>query len=69
MKIEVPDELHGRISERVEETEFDSVESYVTFVLEEVVKRRPELEDSEAGRDEEREEKVRDNLRSLGYVE
>jgi Arc/MetJ-type ribon-helix-helix transcriptional regulator len=36
--VKIPFELYKKIEERVKVTEFESVEEYVTFVLEEVVK-------------------------------
>lgn len=68
--IEISDELSNRLETRVTRSEFDSVEGYVTFVLSEVVKQRPELEDSVSGRESEVDEsRARENLESLGYLE
>jgi Arc/MetJ-type ribon-helix-helix transcriptional regulator len=52
-------ELYSRIEERVKATGFGSVDEYVTFVLEEVLK--------EEGKEEE--ELVKKRLRALGYLE
>lgn len=69
MKIEIPDNLYAKISDRVDQSNFESVEVYVKFVLGEVVKEHPELSGEPGNISEEREEKVRENLKSLGYLE
>jgi Arc/MetJ-type ribon-helix-helix transcriptional regulator len=63
----LPAELYGRIEERVRATEFHSVEEYVTFVLEEIL--REENEDEEPAFSEAEEEEVKKRLRALGYLE
>jgi|Deesub1362A_J573_1020465.scaffolds.fasta_scaffold23780_1 Arc/MetJ-type ribon-helix-helix transcriptional regulator len=63
--VKIPFELYKKIKERVKVTEFESVEEYVTFVLEEVVK---EEGAQEYGLSEEDEEKVKERLRGLGYL-
>ncbi len=62
--ISIPQSLYKRIQERIKGTGFSSVDEYVTYVLREV------LSEDEAGEfTEEDEEKVRERLRSLGYLE
>lgn len=58
----------SKIEARLEETGFESVDNYVTFVLEEVIK---EVEDEEPEEvfSEEDEEKVKGRLRALGYLD
>lgn len=58
----------SKIEARLEETGFESVDKYVTFVLEEVIK---EVEDEEPEEvfSEEDEEKVKGRLRALGYLD
>jgi Arc/MetJ-type ribon-helix-helix transcriptional regulator len=63
--VKIPFELYKKIEERVKVTEFESVEEYVTFVLEEVVK---EEEPQEYTLSEKEEEKVKERLRGLGYL-
>ncbi len=60
-------ELYGRIEERVRETGFGSVDEYVTFVLEEVLKE--EGEETEVAFTKEEEEEVKKRLRALGYLD
>ena len=59
-------ELYNKIEERVRETGFGSVDEYVTFVLEEVLKEEGE---GEAAFSKEEEEEVKKRLRALGYLD
>lgn len=61
-------ELYDRIEKRVRATEFTSVEKYVTFVLEEIL-RDEESEEEEPVFTEAEEEEVKKRLRALGYLE
>ncbi len=65
-EIKIPKDLINRIKEHIRETEFESVDEYVTFVLEEVIK---EDEEPEEVFSEEDEEKVKGRLRALGYLD
>ncbi|OSO97484.1 hypothetical protein B9H04_12960 [Halorubrum ezzemoulense DSM 17463] len=68
--IEIPDDVSDRLEERVTKSEFDSVEAYITFVLQEVAKDHPEIEDTAAARQSSTDEsRARENLKSLGYLE
>jgi Arc/MetJ-type ribon-helix-helix transcriptional regulator len=60
-------ELYGRVEERVKATGFGSVDEYVIFVLEEVLKE--EGEEKEIAFSEEEEEEVKKRLRALGYLD
>ena len=61
-------ELYYRIEERVRvrDTGFSSVDEYVTFVLEEVLKEEVE---EETAFSKEEEEEVKKRLRALGYLD
>lgn len=67
-EIKIPKQMISKIETRLEETGFESVDKYVTFVLEEVIK---EVEDEEPEEvfSEEDEEKVKGRLRALGYLD
>ena len=58
--------LYDRIEERVRETGFSSVDDYVTFVLEEVLKEEG-VEETAFSKEEE--EEVKKRLRALGYLD
>ena len=59
--------LYGRIAQRLSAAGFDTVDEYVTFVLEEVL--RDEGEDERPTFSKEEEEEVKKRLRALGYLE
>jgi len=59
-------ELYERVADRVIESDFDSVDEYVSFTLEELL---AELEGTPDERSEEQDEEVRDRLRELGYLD
>jgi hypothetical protein len=67
MPVAVPTVLVRRIEERIKGTGFPSVESYVAYVLQEVL--APDEADASAGLSEEDEERVKERLRALGYLE
>lgn len=66
--ISIPAVLYNEIQARVDGTEFKSVEEYVTFVLEEVIKDDDEEEEETAFTAED-EEEVKKRLRALGYLD
>jgi Arc/MetJ-type ribon-helix-helix transcriptional regulator len=64
----LPAELYDRIEERVHATEFNSVEQYITFVLEEILKEE-ESKKEEPTFSKEDEFEVKKRLKVLGYLE
>ena len=64
--IKIPKEIYEKIEERIKDTEFKSVDEYVTYVLKEVL---ASLEEDEEVFSEEEEEKVKERLRALGYLD
>lgn len=65
--VELPRRVVERVEARVPLTEFDSVDEYVTFVVEEVLYAVEEASDEDAEPVDEAE--VRSRLESLGYLE
>ena len=65
--IELPSELLERIEQRVAYTEFDSMEEYVAYAMEEVLHH---VETVSENREMEtvNEEEVQERLKSLGYL-
>lgn len=63
----LPAELYSKVEQRVKATEFGSVDEYVIFVLEEVIKE--EGEDEEKTFSPEEEEEMKKRLRALGYLD
>lgn len=64
--VHLPTELHRRIAERVKATGFGSVDEYVIFVLEEVLKDGDSEEETAFSQEEE--EEVKRRLGDLGYL-
>lgn len=61
--VSLPAELYRKIEERIGATEFSSVDEYVRFVLEEILKEEePALSEGE-------EAEVKKRLKSLGYLD
>jgi len=60
--VSLPAELYSRVEERAKSTGFNSIDDYVAFVLEEVIK-----DEGEAVISKEDEEEVKRRLRALGY--
>jgi Arc/MetJ-type ribon-helix-helix transcriptional regulator len=67
VEIKIPKSLYDKIKERIEDTGFDSVDDYVTYVLREVLANLEEEEEEVFS--EEEEEKVKERLRALGYLD
>jgi Arc/MetJ-type ribon-helix-helix transcriptional regulator len=65
--ISIPTPLAEKIKKRIEGTGFTSLSSYVTYVLREVISGIEE--DQEEAFTKEDEEKVKDRLRALGYLD
>jgi Arc/MetJ-type ribon-helix-helix transcriptional regulator len=65
--ISIPTPLAEKIKKRIKGTGFTSLSSYVTYVLREVISGIEE--DAEEAFTKEDEEKVKDRLRALGYLD
>ena len=66
--ITLPPELIEALQKKIEGTAFDSVSSYVTYVLRQVLKQDPNAKPEERKLTKEEEEKVKKNLRAMGYI-
>ncbi|MFX0096366.1 MAG: CopG family transcriptional regulator [Candidatus Hodarchaeota archaeon] len=66
VSIKIPAQLYERIKKRLNETDFSSVSDYVAYVLREVL---ASLEEDYEVFTEEEEKKVKERLRSLGYLD
>jgi Arc/MetJ-type ribon-helix-helix transcriptional regulator len=65
--ISIPTPLAEKIKKRIEGTEFASISSYVIYVLSEVISGTEE--DHNEGFSKEDEERVKNRLRALGYLD
>lgn len=63
--VSIPTPLFKKIKERIKDTGFTSVSSYVTYVLREIVAEEEEEGESFSKEDEER---IKQRLRALGYL-
>ncbi len=62
--IRIPEETARQIEERLKGSAFDSVDSFVAFVLARLLE-----EPGGPGLSEEEEQKLKERLRSLGYID
>ncbi len=66
--VSIPTNLYAKIKTRIKSTGFTSVSDYVTYVLREVLASLEE-EEKEQPFSREEEEKVKERLRALGYLD
>jgi len=66
--ISIPTPLAEKIKKRIQGTGFNSLSAYVTYVLREVISNIDE-DDKEEAFSKEDEEKVKERLRALGYLD
>jgi len=66
--VTIPNPLADKIKTHINNTGFTSVSDYVTYVLREVVS-NVEPDEKVEGFSKEEEEKVKERLRALGYLE
>jgi Arc/MetJ-type ribon-helix-helix transcriptional regulator len=66
--ISIPTPLANKIKQRIEGTGFNSLSSYVTYVLREVIS-NVEEDEQETAFSKDDEAKVKERLRALGYLD
>jgi len=66
--VSIPKPLARKVKKRMEGTGFNSMSSYVTYVLRQVISSMEEEEQAEEFSEED-EEKVKERLRALGYLD
>ncbi len=64
--VEISSHIIEKIKNRIKDTGFDSVSSYIEYVLNEVLS---DTEDKDEEFTEEDEKKVKERLRALGYLD
>ena len=67
--VSIPKPLAEKIKRRMKGTGFSSVSSYVTYVLRQVLSSIEEEQRSKQAFTKEEEEKVKQRLRDLGYID
>ncbi|MFQ6083054.1 MAG: CopG family transcriptional regulator [Candidatus Aminicenantia bacterium] len=65
-EISIPTSLYQKIEEKIKGTEFSSVSSYITKVLRETLFKEESKEQVFSKEDE---EKVKERLKALGYID
>ncbi len=66
VKVELPKSIIEKIKKRIDGTGFESVSSYIAYVLNELLN---EMEDDKDDFTEEDEKKVKERLKALGYLD
>ena len=64
--ISIPTPLAEKVKKRIKGTGFNSLSSYVTFILREIISGKGETEEPFSKEDE---ENIRSRLKSLGYLD
>ena len=67
--VSIPKPLVEKIKERMKGTGFSSVSSYVTYVLRQILSSIEEEERTKQAFTKEEEEKVKQRLKDLGYID
>lgn len=67
--VSIPSPLAEKLRKRIEGTGFKSLSSYVTYILRQVVSGIEMDEQKKEAFSEQDEQKVKDRLRGLGYLE
>ncbi|MHA1230877.1 MAG: CopG family transcriptional regulator [Candidatus Helarchaeota archaeon] len=67
--VSIPKPLAEKIKKRMEGTGFTSISSYVTYILREVIASIEADEQEREAFSKEEEEKVKERLRNLGYID
>ena len=68
--VSIPIPLFRKVEDRIKGTGFTSVSSYVTYVLREIIAEEERQDDDDTQPfSKEDEERVKDRLRALGYID
>jgi len=70
-EVEVSEETYGLLAKRAQEKGFDTTDEYINYVLDQVAeKAKRKMEDDEGQEfSKEDEEKVKERLKGLGYLD
>lgn len=67
--ISIPNSLAEKIKKRMEGTDFNSISEYVTYILRKIIYQIEAEEKEKEAFSKEEEEKVKERLRNLGYID
>jgi hypothetical protein len=68
-QIEIDDDIYSVLEARAEEKDFDETEEYIQHLLQQVVEKIKREKQSQEEYSDEEEEKVKERLRGLGYMD
>jgi Arc/MetJ-type ribon-helix-helix transcriptional regulator len=66
VSVDVPKKLYDKISNKIKNTSFPSVSTYITHLVEKELAEEGESEEQVFSKEDE--EKIKDRLRKLGYI-
>jgi Arc/MetJ-type ribon-helix-helix transcriptional regulator len=69
VSVRIPKDVYEGVKRRVEASEFKSVEEYVTYVLRQVLEQVNDESSRQEAYSKEDEEKIKERLRNLGYLD
>jgi len=64
--VEIPENLYKKLEKRAKNIGFNNVSEYISFILDEVLRN---LEEEEEEKNISDEEKIKERLRALGYLD
>ena len=64
--VSIPSSLYKKIEEKIRDSEITSVASYITKVLRESISKEEQVQEAFSKEDE---EKVKERLKALGYID
>ncbi|MAG08688.1 CopG family transcriptional regulator [Candidatus Woesearchaeota archaeon] len=67
--VSIPKILAEKVKKRIEGTGFNSISSYITYILRQIISESEDSEKKENPFSKEDEIKVKERLRSLGYLD
>ena len=65
--LKISEELKAKLEEKIKETEFNSLEEYINYILEQVVS-STKISEADQAYTEDEEEAMKERLKELGYV-
>ena len=67
--LSIPNDLAEELKKRAEDKGFSSLSNYVVYILRQVISRIDQEQKKDEAASEEDEEKIKDRLRKMGYLE
>ena len=67
--VSIPNSLAEKLKKRIEQTDFTSISEYVTYILRKIIHKIESEEEEKEAFSKEEEDKVKERLRNLGYID